>query len=411
MRLNKSIYITCALTTACTLFSYTTGSNPLFIKTASSQPVPLIPSQTLWNALNIIGVPGTDMDTLKTTGQATPTTLSLFTKYAENSGNSAYDQLSQDESNALILFGFKLKNQNQITDNVLNDLMVAEKKELGMSTANIKTLRSLALSLEDSPSYALTLSDVTFVRQIIPFIQENPFAFADVLGLLIRAFLVQEDSDSPIDPSIDDEIESALTDAAQTLSGLTDDQIVNITNITQNYETTEQFNDSDSNVEDLSAAMAVAAVPFGLFALYPLIGSEAVYGVGDITRNYEGSFNRGYVDRYNGEIDRNRDNFPRNDVNNARARTDGNGLNNRSNPAERGQRDLGGNNNARGDLGQNSDRSRSLDRSRMQAGNGGRANGARAGASNQRRDGGGARSNGSRGGRSGGGRSGGGGRR
>ncbi len=430
MRLNKAIYITCAITSISSLLAYTSPPQLLTVNTTNAQTPSLIPTKSLLDALSIIGVPLSDIESLQSTGEANSNIVSLFTEYANNSDKTIYNTLSQEQANALILFGFKLKNQNKITSKPLNTLMVAEKKRLGLSSANVKTLTTLSLALEDNPSYGLTADDVSFVREMLPFIEENPFAFADVLGLLIRAFIVQEDSDTPIDPTVDDDIEIALTNAAQTLTDLDDDQIVNITNIANTYQTTEEFDNSESNVADLSAAMAIAAIPFGVYALYPLIGSENVYAVDNITRNYEGNFNRDYVNRYNGEVNRNRGDFPRADGRNPENR--GN-INNRGpvdrgaagrgpaergaagrGPAERGaagnrEAGRGPNNGNIGNRGQNGGRTRSLDRSRIQGGGGQRAGGnrANAGRASGNRAGGG-RAGGNRGG---GGRAGGGGGR
>lgn len=403
MKLNKAIYITCAITSISSLLAYTTPPQTLKVNAASAESPSLIPTKALLDALSIIGVPLSDIESLQSTGEANSNVVSLFTEYANNSNKTIYNTLSQEEGNALILFGFKLKNENKITSKPMSTLMAAEKKRLGLSTANIKTLTALSLALEESSSYQLTPSDVSFVRQMLPFIEENPFAFADVLGLLIRAFIVQEDSDTAIDPTVDDDIEIALTNAAQTLTNLDDDQITNITNITNTYQTTEEFDNSEANVADLSAAMAVAAIPFGVYALYPLIGSENVYTVDNITRNYEGNFNRDYANRYNGEVNRNRGDFPK--ANGANPGTRGN-INNRG-AAGNGPANRGPNSGNAGDRAQNGGRTRSLDRSRVQGGAGqragsGRANAGRAGGAGQGRAGGAGS------GRAGGGRAGGG---
>lgn len=248
------------------------------------------PSSLLVQTLTTLGTPLEDISSFSVSGIPTPAILKLFTHYALHANDSAYTGLSSLQRGSLILFGYELLAQNQIPASTISTLMEEEKNRAGLSSQEIDTLHQLVQKIEQAPSYTLTSPDVSFVRSLLPALSQVPFAFADSIGALIQAFVIQEDN--PAYPLEDDDIEKTLSQAAKEISQLSDKQVENITMITQTYHNTEQFDASQENVEDINAALALAALPMGTYALYPLIGSDAVYDINTITRTYPHNFPR-----------------------------------------------------------------------------------------------------------------------
>lgn len=406
MKYPKILYILCSITTVSFTMGYT-ASPPTHKINAPLGQANTKPSQTLLDALAVIGGSTEDIDAFRTTGIPSNALIKSFINYAQNSNKSIFNNLTQDQNNALVLFGFRLGSNQKIPEGVMDDLMVAEKMRVGMSSSDIKTLQTLISSIQNDSTYELTEANTSFIQTLIPYINNNPFAFADAIGPLISALVIEENVDNP---NVSEELETCLTDAAQSLTTLTDDQINNITNITQNYNSTENFEASDDNVSDLNVALAAAALPLGLFALYPLIGSDDVYAVNNITRNYPDNFDRDYVNRYQGEFNRGLD---RRDNWNNRRNGEGRGPGNRDQIGQR--RENGGPRAQDRGLGPNNGNRQGLDRG-GQGGNRGslnRGNGGRSldrsrggGAGNRSPGGGGGRGaggGGNRGGRGGGG--------
>ena len=406
----KFTKLVCAVCSVSFVGSIGGVASPPQVLLTSQQASPLQSDQDLLDALSAIGAPLSAITAYHSSGEIGSGLTAAFTKYANNSTESSYDNLTESEGNALILFGFVLSSDGKISDAPMKTLMAAEKTRAGMSSSQIKDLEELSKKIQKDPSFSLSDKQVEFVQSILPYIEKHPFAFADVLGPLISAFIV--DDDNPDKDDVNEDIQEALTAAAQAVSNLSENDIQTITNVTNEYNTTNEYNSSTENVSAINQALAVGSLVYGTYLLYPLIGSNDVYAVDDITRNYSAEFNTAYVDRYNGQVARNRN------VDQARRANNPNARAHAENNARQGsvrQPDNARNGNARAQGPQsNGNRNRSLDRSR-----GGGAYGNGGGARNADRSnrgggygGGGDRAGGGdRGGGHGGGRGGGGGGR
>ena len=394
MGFSKFIHLTCSIA----LTTVSLSAAPPSIRLVSEQvALPMQNNQTLLDALAALGTPVDSIAQFHASGETSPALIAAFSRYASNSNEPTYNNLSFSESNSLILFGYMLASEEKISPSAMETLMADEKMRLQMPLSQIKELEDLSQMVQNDENFSLSDEQIAFVQSILPYINKNPFAFADVLGPLISAFLIDEDNEDNED--VDLEIHTALTRASQTVINLSNNQIQTSNHITNEYNNNQQFNSTTENVEAVNAVMPFAFLPFGLYALYPVIGSHDVYAVGNVTRVHARSFNPAYANRYHGQVQRNQ----RVD---AQRRNHATG-NRRAPDARRGREgrvDRGGERDSRMDRGGGRTRERSFDSSRRGSGRAERGGGNRG----SRGSGG---NRGGRGGRGGGGNRGGGGRR
>ena len=250
-------------------------------------PAQTLVREQLAEALTALGVPLSDLMAFKQSGKPPSAIVNAMTTFANNANSAAYSGLTQSQKNALTLFAFVLHKDGKLSSDSLQNLMRDEKIRLGMSLQEVGQLQTLASTLSGDTKHQLTPEELAIIQSVMPKISQDPFAFADVLGLTIGAMLYNSDN-GYITP--DPILEGELIAAAQEITGLTDGQIDNITNITNNYQTNSSFTPTDENVTDMNQALAVSVLPYGSCLLYPLLGVESVEQVNAITGVYGAAF-------------------------------------------------------------------------------------------------------------------------
>jgi hypothetical protein len=289
MKIHKLVFGVSSIVSAFSIVGYEVRVEPIpSIRVSNPSPTINAPSQDLLDALGVIGASTSDILEFKQTGKPTYGIVQAVIAYDNNSSNSVYQNLSQAQDDALVLFSFVLHNDKKISDQSLKTLMRDEKLRMGMNSTEIDRLEELSNALISDSSYILSSDELTKIQNLVPIINDDPFAFADVIGPLIGAVIYTTEH-GPVTP--DPSIEQGLAEAAQTLTGLSDEQVNNIVNITNNYMETNTFTPSQEDVNDMNQAIAVAALPLGAFALYPLLGYTTVTEVDAITRGYDYYFN------------------------------------------------------------------------------------------------------------------------
>lgn len=277
--MNSKFFLTVyAMTAVCVMPGYTDTPPQAMIQS--------LPPQALSDALYQIGGSSNDIGQLNISGIPSSDLVKVFAKYANDSDNSKFTPLSQAERNALVFFGFKLQNKGAISDSAMSSLMVAEKMRTGMPKAHIKELMSLVERIQANPNYDLTFNDVNLVDSTAPFINIDPYAFSDVLGTLIGPILHA----TPENIGISSATEDTLINAARTITGLTQEQMDNLQNISDTYQDTQQFTSTTDNVTDINQVVETSYYPDSANLLLPFLGADALIAMSQIHYAYPATF-------------------------------------------------------------------------------------------------------------------------
>ncbi|MES2200366.1 MAG: hypothetical protein V4489_09405 [Chlamydiota bacterium] len=292
--MNYKLFLTVyAATTICMVPGNT--QNTPFTMTQS------LPPQALPDALYQIGGETYDIGQLSISGVPSKALVKAFTKYADDSDNSKFNSLSQIERDALVFFGFKLQSKGEVSDSAINSLMMAEKMRTGMPKAHIKELLSLIERIKANPNYELTHEDVMLVDSTAPFINIDPYAFSDVLGSLLGPVLHA----TPENIGISSSTEDILVNAAKTITGLTQEQMDNLQNISNNYQDSQQFTSSSDNVNDINQVAETSYYPDSANLLLPFLGADALITMSEIHYAYPNTFYGEGYNQYNRTVVRN----------------------------------------------------------------------------------------------------------
>jgi hypothetical protein len=256
-------------------------------------------SQQLPSALYKIGVSPADIGQMGISGTPPSSLIQIFSNYAKNSDNKAYNTLSTAERNSLIVFAFKLSSQGAISSDTLQSLMIEEKLRTGMPMAHIKEIEGLAAQFKNNPNYVISSNTVNMVGDACSYININPYAFADVLGTIMGPILNQ--NTVPVPKSTED----ILISAAKTLTGLSQDQINNIQDISTNYQDSQQFDATTTNVNDINQMMETSYYPDSAYLLLPFVGADALVTAAAITAAYPETWDAATVNKYNTNVYRN----------------------------------------------------------------------------------------------------------
>jgi len=256
-------------------------------------------SKELPSALYKIGVSTSDIGQMQISGTPPSTLIQTFTNYANDANNKSFSKLSTPERNSLILFAFKLQNQGLISNDTVQALMTAEKLRTGMPIAHIREIEDLAAQFRNNPNYVISAETVNMVGDACSYININPYAFADVLGTIMNPILNQNTVTVP--PTT----EQILINAAKTLTGLSQDQINNIQDISDNYQSTQQFQATPANVNDMNQLMETSYYPDSSYLLLPFIGADALVTAAAISYAYPETFDTATVNTYNTNVYRN----------------------------------------------------------------------------------------------------------
>ncbi len=283
--MNRRLFLTIyAVTTACLA--------PGYVQSAPMSMTQALPPQALSDALYQIGGTSSDIGQLEISGIPSESLVKVFTKYANDSDNSKFEALSQAERNALVFFGFKIQSKGEVSDSAMSSLMMAEKMRAGMPKAHIKELMSLVERINANPNYELTYNDVTLVDLTATFINVNPYAFSDVLGSLIGPVLHA----TPENIVISSATEEILINGARTITGLSQQQMDNLQNISDNYQDSQQFDSSSDNVNDVNQVIETSYYPDSANLLLPFLGADALIAMSQIHYAYPATF---YAEGFN----------------------------------------------------------------------------------------------------------------
>ncbi|MBM3198748.1 MAG: hypothetical protein FJZ58_05790 [Chlamydiae bacterium] len=261
---------------------------------APSKPNPNI-KEELVQGLVTIGVPMSDILAMKETGKPSRAVVDAMTAFANNSNSAVYDGLSPAQKGALTLFCFVLHADKKLSKEALDTLMRDEKVAMGMSLSEVDQVQTLTSQILANPNYQLTQEDQEFIQSIIPYMGQNPYAFADTVGPLIGN-LLYNDNEGYTTPN--PQLEQELIEVAQVLTGLSSDQVTNITNITDTYNTNQSFTPTPENVTDINEVMAVSTLPYGLYALYPFLGVTGVAAIDDMVATEPDYWNQAEADHW-----------------------------------------------------------------------------------------------------------------
>lgn len=256
-------------------------------------------TKELPSALYKIGVSTSDIGQMQISGAPPSTLVQTFTNYANDANNKSFSTLSTPERNSLVLFAFKLQNQGLISNDTLQALMTSEKLRTGMPMAHIQEIEDLAAQFKNNPNYVISAETVNMVGDACSYININPYAFADVLGTIMNPILNQNTVTVP--PTT----EQILINAAKTLTGLSQDQINNIQDISDNYQSTQQFQATPENVNDMNQLMETSYYPDSSYLLLPFIGADALVTAAAISYAYPETFDAGTVNAYHANVYRN----------------------------------------------------------------------------------------------------------
>lgn len=407
--MNRKLFLTVyAITALCVIPGYTDNGTPGMSQSQNTQ--------TLSGALYKIGGTDSDIGQLGITGSPPSSLVKSFANYANDSDNSKFSSLSDSERDSLVFFGFKLQSKGDLSDSAMKSLMVAEKMRTGMPKAHIQELMSLVEKIKANPNYELTFNDVNLINSAAPFINNDPYAFSDILGTLMGPILNATPENLPITT----ETEEILINAARTVTGLSQEQMDNLQNIGDNYESSKEFDSSDDNVTDVTQVIETSYYPDSANLLLPFLGAGTLIAMSGIYDTYPNNFYGEGYNEYNRNVTRNptvenyykggvapryNDNWANNRANaaNNRAQTRQNGTDARTE-----NRGANANNRANGSQGrQNGAQARQNggnDRFQNQGSRAGnRANGGRSSMGDRSGGGGGRAGGGGGGGRSGGG--------
>lgn len=286
MKFNKLIASLCGVTSVFSAVGYTEDfPQVLFVNAASTSFK--APSQDLVSALGVIGASSEDIATLQSSGKPATGLVKAVTAYDNNSGGPAYQNITQEQDDALVSFSYTLYNQKLISSDSIQKLMQDEKLRAGMNQDQIDRLASLTKKMQADPKFALTEADMGQVDKLASLMSQYPFAFADTLGPLTGALIYNSQQGNI---TVSQETESHLITAAQGLAGLSDKQVDNLGTISNTYNTNNTFETSETNVDDMNQALATAQYPSGEAILYPLVGVSSAVAVGAIAAAYNPYF-------------------------------------------------------------------------------------------------------------------------
>lgn len=318
--MNHKLFITiCAIASVCAGPAYSQNGSFTNMQTSAI-------AQSLDSALYKIGGTSSDIGQMGITGKPPSDLVKTYTHYASDSDDSKYNLLTQSERNSLVFFGYKLQSKGAISDSSMKSLMVAEKMRAGMPKAQIKVLMDLVETIKANPNYELTYEDVMTVDSAASFINTDPYAFSDVLGTLLGPIL---HAPSEIQ-GISTDTETILINAAKTITGLNQDQMDNLQNISDTYQGSQQFDPTEENVTDVNQVIETAYYPDSANLLLPFLGADALIAMSAISYAYPASFHEETVNEYSRTVvrdpvvvDYNRDGvYPRYNENWSNNRTD-----------------------------------------------------------------------------------------
>jgi ribosomal protein S30 len=183
----------------------------------------------------------------------------------------------------------------------MKSLMVAEKMRTQMPKAQIKELSALVERIKANPNYELTYEDVMIVDSTAPFINDDPYAFSDVLGTLIGPVLQAPSESIGISPST----EQILINAAKTITGLTQEQMDNLQNIGETYQNSQQFSSTPTNVSDVNQVIETSYYPDSANLLLPFLGAGTLIAMSQIHYGYPTYFYGEGINEYDRTVVRN----------------------------------------------------------------------------------------------------------
>jgi len=250
--------------------------------------------QILSNALFKIGVSTGDIGELFMSGNPPPPLMKTFNSYANDSNSFKFQSLTFSERNALIIFAFKLQAKGALSETTLHTLMTNEKVRAGMPKAHIKEVYDLNKIITENPNYVLSPQGAVIIGDAAGYINDQPFAFADILGAFVKPVLEQD----PHAIALTTATEDILIKAAQTVTGLSGAQIDHLQELGNQYGATSEFANTPSNVNDLTQLTETAYYPNGANLLLPFFGADTLIYASKIHYAYPSAFNQAAIDRY-----------------------------------------------------------------------------------------------------------------
>lgn len=271
---------------------------PGYSQDPESSIVKSLPAQALTDAFYKIGGTANDIGSLEKSGIYSSDLIQKFIAYANNSTNSRFNTLLSSERDALVLFGFKLKSRDDISNSDLRSLMEAEKLRTGMTKKQIKELMSVFNTIKDNQNYELTHDDVRIINLAAPFIDKDPYSFSDILGTLLEPIIHA----TPEATGIPAATETILIEAAKTLTGLRQYKMDNLQSIADKYQSSHKFLPTSDNIDDVTQVMEVAYYPNSASLLLPFLGADTLITLSKIPYAYPDSFEVDLVNHYTKEI-------------------------------------------------------------------------------------------------------------
>jgi hypothetical protein len=284
------------ITAILTVFSISMTSG--YTQDPASSTVKSLSSQALTDALYKIGGTANDIGSLEKSGIYSSDLVRKFLFYTNNSNEPMFNTLLSSERDALVLFAFKLQSRNDISNSDLHSLMEAEKIRTGMTKEQIKELMSVFNTIKDNKNYELTHNDVRVINLASPFINKDPYSFADILGTLIEPILHA----TPEAIGIPASTETTLIEAAKTLTGLRQYKMDNLQSIADKYQSSHKFIPTADNIDDVTQVMEAAYYPNSASLLLPFLGADTLITLSKIPYAYPDSFNEDLVNYYTHEI-------------------------------------------------------------------------------------------------------------
>ena len=174
------------------LFGQVVGQETPSMQVEPMQVTHAMIPEDLLEILTKIGVPPEDLLSWRQSGILTRSILEMMTGFAKQSNGSRYAELSLEEKRVLTRFCLQLYEQRELSQNAFTILMRDEKIAIGMSLAEIEQLHVLVQQMQGNPNYTLTDDDLAMLHGLLPYIQENPEAFGDLLSPLLACLSANE---------------------------------------------------------------------------------------------------------------------------------------------------------------------------------------------------------------------------